>query len=141
MIFWSNSSLLSWSWSEFWLFICFCSTYIQFPFHCFVERLRCCLIGKHNTYWQGISGIWGQFQQHFTCSFLRMHRSQKCKKDWHLDSIFVLLESARIKATCKMWNQVHAWIVQSITCIQPLLGPERNGRCSKIVVMFRINMF
>jgi len=42
-----------------------------------------------------------QFHQHFTHSFC-MHRSQKCKKDWQLDCIFVLLGSVPIKAANKM---------------------------------------
>jgi hypothetical protein len=41
---------------------------------------------------------WGQFYQHFTCTFYAC-RSQKRKKDWQLDYIkFALLESACVKA-------------------------------------------
>ncbi len=42
-----------------------------------------------------------QFHQYFTSSF-SAHRSQKHKKDWLLDCIFVLLGSVRTKAACKI---------------------------------------
>jgi len=42
-----------------------------------------------------------QFYQNFTTSFC-WPRSQKSKKDWWLDCIFVLLGSTRVKAAKKM---------------------------------------
>ena len=47
------------------------------------------------------SGNWGQFHQHYTNSFYTC-RSQKRKKLLELSVFFSLLESACIKAACKM---------------------------------------
>jgi len=44
---------------------------------------------------------WGQFHQHFKCSFY-VHRSQSSKKYSQVVSFFALLGSEQVKDACKM---------------------------------------
>jgi len=52
---------------------------------------------------------WGQFYQGFTRSFYK-HRSQKYKKEWQVDCIFVILWSMHVKSACKYVGEIDTWL-------------------------------